>query len=73
MTHLHVAHVKKPAARVSRASVRAGELESRYKEVAHLRHCGRSAESLWGNCRNGHVSAQDLDDFKESFLGTPIR
>ena len=73
MTHLHVAHYKKPAAGVSRASARAGEVECRHKTIVYHRHCGRSAESLWGNCRDGHVPAQDLDDFKESFLKTPIQ
>jgi len=35
MTHLHVAHFKKPAPCFSRASVRANELESHDKKVAY--------------------------------------
>jgi hypothetical protein len=72
MTRLQVAHLEKLVPRASRASVRADVLESRHNKVANHRHCGRSAESSTGNCRNGHVPEQDLDDFKESFLKTPI-
>jgi len=73
MTHVHLADLEKPLPCLSRASVRPGELESRDRKVAYHRRCGRSAESLWGRGQNGHLPAQNFDDFKESFLETPIQ
>ena len=73
MTHLHLADLKEPVPCLRRASLRTGELESRHKKVAYHRHCGRSAKSLWWNCRNGHLPTQGLDDFKQSFLEARIQ